>query len=46
MTPEDVRRASAGRPRWQRWLWFLLLWCAGVGFVGAVALTLRLMLVG
>ena len=46
MTPDDVRREASDRPAWQRWLWFVLFWMAGVGMVGAIALTIRLMLIG
>jgi len=31
-------------PNGSQWRWFLLLWAAGVGTVGAVAFVLRLLL--
>ncbi|NDW03540.1 DUF2474 domain-containing protein [Jiella pacifica] len=46
MTPDEVRRESDESPRWHRWLWFVLFWMAGVGMVGAIALTIRLALIG
>jgi hypothetical protein len=46
LTPDDVERETGDRPAWQRWLWFVVLWLAGIGFIGAVALTIRLALVG
>lgn len=30
----------------ERWFWFVALWAAGVGVVGAVALLLRWVLLG
>ncbi len=46
MTPDDIRRDAEKSPAWHRWLWFVLFWLAGVGMVGAIALTIRLALIG
>lgn len=42
MRPAPPNPGSGPGPLWQRLLWFVALWVAGVAVVGAVAYILRL----
>jgi hypothetical protein len=45
-TRMDDPAAAARRPLWQRLVWFVGLWLAGVVVVGVAAFVIRLALLG